>query len=143
RQRVGITSKDAAIAWVAETVKKATTTKKEGHITQYITEMFDIVCDGMKVVTVKPNESQNSYLDKFNDVVTKEATKMLAKYRRELRKAEIAVAEEQLNFLKAKNPKIKSNINERMTEAIDKKVDIEDEIRAVELAARRYGVEAK
>lgn len=140
RQRVGIVADSAAIAWVAEQVRRATETKRDGSKTHYTTDLFEIILDGAKVVTVKPSEHSNGYISKFNEVLTKEATKLLATYRRELHKAEIAVAEAQLNFLKARNPKVKATIQRRLTDAADYKATIEDEIKAVEKAAARYGV---
>lgn len=140
RQRIGILSEEAQLAWVETQVKKASHRKQDGHKTHYTVGSFEIVCDGVKVVTVKPTEQSNEYLTKFNDVIAKETRKLLTQYGRELRKAEIAVAEAQLNFLKAKNPKTKALISERLTKAIDRKCSIEDKIRQVEKAAERYGV---
>lgn len=140
RQRAGIFAEDAAVAWVAEQVKAATSTKRDGNKTHYITGTFEIVLDGVTVITVKPCDSANEYLTKFNEVVAKETSKLLSQYTRALRKAEIAVAEAQLNFLKAKNPKTRELISEKMTEAIDRKCGIEDEIKKIEIAAKRYGV---
>jgi hypothetical protein len=141
RQRVGVDSVEAALAWVNENIASATTCNVEGNKTHYLTEAFDIVCDGLRVVTIKPVDNHTDYLTKFNAVLTKEATKLLTKYRRELRKAEITVAECTLNYLKAKSPKVKQSIQRRLTEATDVRAKISDEIRAVEIAAERYGVE--
>lgn len=140
RQRVGIESEEAATAWASEQIKTATKTWQKAERTHYDVGNFEIVCGGNTVVTVLPKETTASYLDKFNEVIAKESTKLLAKYSRELRKAEISVAEAQLNFLKAKNPNTKAIIQRRLVEATDRKAGWEDEIKAVELAARRYGI---
>lgn len=141
RQRIGLTSAESAVAWVKSEISNADKTKTDGNKTHYITDSFEIICDGVKVVTVKPTDISNEYLTKIGDVVENEVDKLLTKYRRELRKADIAVAETQLNFLRARNPKVKQSISEKMTEAIDYKAAIEDEIKAIEYAGKRYGVE--
>lgn len=141
RQRIGILSEDAQLAWVETQVKKASHRKQDGHKTHYTAGSFEIVCDGVKVVTVKPTEQSNEYLTKFNDVIAKETRKLLTQYGRELRKAEISVAETQLNFLRARNPKTKALISERLTKAIDWKCALEDEIKKIRKAAERYGVQ--
>jgi hypothetical protein len=66
---------------------------------------------------------------------------LLTVHRRALRKAEINVVQLTLNFLKAKNPKIKDTIQARLTRAADEKARIEYEVKAIEIAARKYGVE--
>jgi len=141
RQRVGLVAEPSAIAWVSEAIKKAKSTRSNGKTTSYFTDMFEIVLDGLHVVTVKPTTLTSEYVSKINDLVSKEVSKMLAEYKRELRKAEIEVAEAQLNFLKARNPKVRQSIQQKLTEAIDRKALIEDEIKAIECAGRRYGVE--
>lgn len=140
RQRVGIDSVDAALAWANENIAKAAEVYAQGNKTHYVTEAFDIVCAGLKVVTIQPTNNHVDYLAKFNEVLTKEAAKLLKKYRRELRKAEISVAEFTLNYLKAKNPKIKAALQQKLTQATDMKAKLADEIRAIENAAERYGV---
>lgn len=141
RQRVGITTQDAARAWVAEQVRKSTHTKNDKHKTHYVTELFEIVCDGIYVITVKPSETANPFLPRFNEMIAKESTKLLTKYRRELRKAEISVAEAQLNYLRAKNPKTREIIQRRMTEVGDERAALEDRIKQISLAAKQYGIE--
>lgn len=141
RQRVGITSEEAAISWIASQVQVASSKKQVGNKTHYMTDIFEIILDGVKIITVKQAESSNEYLTKFNEVLAKEAVKLISTYSRTLRKAEIAVAEAQLNFLRAKNPKTKALISERLTEATDWKCTVEDEIKAIKKAAKQYGVE--
>lgn len=141
RQRIGLTTDESSIAWVRNTINNAYQSKQDGHKTHYVTEAYEVICDGMKVVTIKPTDSSNEYLTKINDVVSKEITKLLTKYRRELRKADIGIAEHQLNFLRAKNPNTKDVIGSKLTDSIDWKAAIEDEIKAIKFAAKRYGVE--
>lgn len=143
RQRVGIIADDAAIAWVSDVIKNAKQEKRQGRKVHYFTDIFEVIIDGITIVTVKPTESSNGYIAKFNDLITSETRKLTAAYRRELRKAEIAVAEAQLNYLKARNPKTKDSIGKKLTEAIDKKALISDKIKAVEIAAKRYGVDVQ
>lgn len=141
RQRVGIESLEVATAWVNEEIAKAGEYSQESSKRfAYITDAFKIVCAGLSVITVIPTDNHVDYLAKFGEIVTKEATKLLTKYRREFRKAEIEVAEYTLNFLKAKNPKIKGNLQQKLTQATDDKAKLADEIRAIEIAAERYGV---
>lgn len=140
RQRIGIASEQSALAWVQDAVRTAKGTRVSGHQTHYLTDAFEIICDGVKVVTVKQTDSSNEYLTKFSEVISKEAGKLLSKYQQELRKADIEVAQLNLNFLRAKNPNTKAIISERMTEAIDYKAMIEDEIGSIKYASRRYGV---
>ena len=141
RQRIGITAEGAAIAWVSAKVESASKTKRDGRKTHYITEAFEIVCEGLKVVTVMPTDITNRYLTKLGDVITKEVTKLIAEHNKELRKADIAIAEAQLNFLKARNPRTKEVIQAKLVSACDCKVLIEDEIKMIRKAAGRYGVE--
>jgi len=142
RQRVGITSEETAVAWVREMVEKAAEKRQEGDKTRYITDSFELILSGVKVITVIPAEQANDYLAKFSDVVAKEASKLLKHYKRELRKTEIAIAEAQLNYLKARNPNVKERIKKKLVEAIDYKAMVDDEIKKIELAAERFGVEA-
>lgn len=141
RQRVGIESAEVATAWVSEQIKKATRKFNDGHKTHFISEAIEIVTDGLQVITVKPAKNDRSYLDRLGAVVAKEVTKLLTKRERELRKAEIVIAEHTLNRLKARNPKTRALIEERLVKAIDEKQRITDDIYAVKKAARQYGVD--
>ena len=109
--------------------------------THYITEMFEIVCDGQRVVTIIPLENTNPYLDILSNLVDKEVQKKLTTKKRELRKAEIVVCEKQLNLLKAKNPNTIRTISEQLVKAIDIKERIVDSIYQLKKAANRYGIE--
>lgn len=140
RQRLGITAETAAISWVKRAVQNSSSTKIDGNKTHYFTDVFEIILDGAKVVTVKPKESANPYLTKFKSVIEKEANKLRTKYERELRKAEIEVAQITLNLLRAKNPKTKASIERKLTEAVDYKALIEDELKAISKASERYGI---
>lgn len=141
RQRVGITSEDAAVTWIDMQVRSASSSRRDGNKMHYITDIFEIITEGVKVITVKPTETSNEYLTKFNEVLAKEVTKLITSHSRILRKAEIAVAEAQLNFLRARNPKTKEIIGKKLTEAADWKCAVEDEIKAIKKAAKQYGVE--
>lgn len=141
RQRVGISSIEAATQWANELISKAAHTKRDGHKLHYITEHFEIVCDKETVVTVKPTEKENQYFAKVAGIIKRELTKDLQQFKREYRKAEIAVAELTLNLLKARNPNTKQIINERLTQAIDNREKINDEITKINLTAYRYSIE--
>lgn len=141
RQRIGLTSEDSASAWVNSEIERSIRTEYNGNKTHYFTDTFEIVCDGAKVVTIKPNKNVTSYVTKLGGVLAKETSKLLNYYGKELRKADVTIAEHQLNFLRAKNPKTKTLINERLTDAIDWKSAIEDEIYAVKKAAKQYGID--
>ena len=138
RQRVGINSTEAALAWVNESIATANETYLDGHKTHYLTDSYDITCDKLRVITLTQTDNHIDYLTKFSNLVTKEATKLLTKYRRELRKAEILVAELTLNYLKAKSPKVRAIIQRNLTIATDERARIEDEVRAVEIAADKF-----
>lgn len=142
RQRVGISATEAALAWVNEAIAASTEFfedkgRKHHH---FLTDTYDIVCDNLRVVTVKPRENHNDYVSKFGGLLQKEVDKLLTIQHRELRKAEIKVAELTLNFLKAKSPKVRSTIQRNLTKATDERAKLEDEIKAIEIAAKRYGV---
>lgn len=144
RQRAGIESAETAVSWVNEEIAKATNVFSDKHdskLTHYLTDSFEMLCDGLKVVTVKNLEIKMDYTTKLGAAVAKEATKLLTVHRRALRKAEINVVQLTLNFLKAKNPKIKSGIQSKLTKAADEKAKLEYEVKAIEIAARKYGVE--
>lgn len=141
RQRLNIESEIVATTWVADSIRSAKGVKSVDNKTHYITDSFEIVCDGSRVVTVIPLESKNPYIDKINDTLNKELQKMLTLKKRELRKAEIEVCEKQLNFLKAKNPNTIALISKRLVEAIDMKERIADSIYQLNKAASRYGIE--
>lgn len=143
RQRVGISSTEAALAWVNESIANATKTYADGHKTHYITDAYNISCDGLRVITIVPTDNHVDYLMRFGDVVAKEARKLLTRYRRELRKAEIKVAELTLNYLKAKSPKVRDSIKRNLTNATDEKAKLEDEIKAIEIAADKYRVKVQ
>lgn len=140
RQRVGIESLDAGIAWVRTNIERAIRSHRNGHFTYFYTEMFEIIMDGEKVVTVKPAVANNACADLLRSKVTKEVTKFMRQKKSELKKAEIALLETQLNLLKAKSPKVKRSISERLADLTDGKAKIEDEIKQMELAAESYGV---
>ena len=141
RQRVGIVALEAQQAWVNELITKSTTAYPQGEKTVYKTDLFEIVCDGIRVVTVKPVENVVTYTDKISGTLTKEIRKLLIPQERLLRKAEIKITELTLNFLKARNPKTKKLISERLIEATDEKQQIIDEVFAIKKAAKQYGVE--
>lgn len=143
RQRTGIEANDAKIAWVNEQIAKSHETIEQGNKTIFQTEHFEIVCDGLRVVTVKPREQQKSYVEAINEMITKQITNLLAPKERLFRKAEIKVAELTLNFLKARNPNTKSLINERLVAATDERQRIAYDIKALKLAAEKYGVSAE
>lgn len=140
RQRVGIESAEVATAWVSEQIKKASRQFKESGNTHYVTDLIEIVTNGLRVITVKPSENDRSYLDRLGEVVAKEVTKIMAKKERELRRIEITIAEHTLNRLKARNPNTRALIERRLIRAIDEKQRINDAIYAVKKAASQYGV---
>jgi hypothetical protein len=143
RQRVGITSDDAGIAWVKESIKnaKGVEIEDESGLPVFLTENMKIVMDGEKIVTVKPHKKDNPYIKGIAENITKEVSKLVDDYGRKLRKAEIEVAECQLNFLKARNPNTKARISEKLSEAVRKKSEIENEITMIKYAGKRYGVD--
>src|SRR5690625_2155178 len=140
RQRVGLESKEAATAWVREQIAKASRKSKEGGNTHYVSDVIEIVTNGLRVITVKPSEDDRNYLYNLGQSVAKEVSKMLTKKERNLRKAEIVIGEHTLNRLKARNPNTRALIERRLIRAIDDKQRIMDEIYAVKKAAAQYGV---
>lgn len=140
RQRLGIEVDSAAISWVKGAIQNAERTFTNGNKTHYITDLYEVICDGAKVITVKPTDNSNKYVSEFKKVIEKEASKLRTKYEREFRKAEIEVAQVTLNLLKARNPKTKASIERKLVEAIDWKCALEDELKAISKASERYGV---
>lgn len=141
RQRLGISSEDGALSWVRTQIENANNVENVKGQAHYLADKFVIVCDGAKVITVKPAENSNQYMTVLRDAVAKEVRKLQSEYRRELRRSEIKVAETHLNLLRAKNPKTKKLIRDRLVEATDWKASIEDELKAINFAGKRYGVE--
>lgn len=141
RQRIGIADTGAQTAWVNESIAKAGEINTVGNYTTYTSDSFASICDGLKVVTIKPVANTKTYLKTLGGAVTKEVQKMLVPHERLLRKAEIKVAELTLNYLKARNPNTKKMINKRLVEATDEKQLLVDEVYAIKKAAGRYGVE--
>lgn len=142
RQRVGIDLDSAAISWVKRAIENAKETFTTDNKTHYITDLHEIICDGVKVITVKPCYNANGYVARFKSVIEKETEKLLKKYEKEFRKAEIEVVQITLNLLRAKNPKTKESIERKLTEAVDWKCAIEDELKQIEKASKQYGVGA-
>lgn len=141
RQRIGVDALDAQLAWANEAIASAKETITEGHQTIYVTESYRIVCDGLRVVTVSPYANTESYAERIGSAVKREARKLIEPQQRLLRKAEIAVAELNLNYLKARNPLIKEKINKRLVSASDERQRLNDELYAMKQAAKRYGAE--
>lgn len=141
RQRTGIESESVATAWVREAIKTAKDSKPEGRKIHYITDQFEIVCDGTKVVTVRPTTSSNPYTEYISGMIRKETERLLIAKQTELRKAEITVCEKQLSYLKAKNPNTIELISKQLTSAIDAKERIVDAIYQLKAAAKQYGIE--
>lgn len=141
RQRIGITGNEAQVAWVNELITKSDDSYKQGNKKVYCTERFEVVCDGIRVITIKPVDNVRNYADSIGGVVSKEIRKLLTPQERLLRKAEIKVVELTLNYLKARNPRTKALINERLVEATDEKQRIHDEVFAIKKAAKQFGVE--
>jgi hypothetical protein len=141
RQRVGINSVEAAVAWVNEAIATAKDSFVKSRHYHYLTDNYEIITDGLTVITISPLTNHVDYATKFGSLIAKEATKLLAQYRKEFRKAEIAVAELTLNYLKAKSPKVRDSIKRKLTQATDLRAKIEDEIRAVKIAAEGYGID--
>ena len=102
--------------------------------------MFELVLDGTTVVTIKQSTNNNEPAKYLAGVMQKEVAKFMRTKKAELKKAEMALLEAQLNFLRAKNPNTKRIISERITQLGDAKAKVEDEIKAMELAAERFGV---
>lgn len=141
RQRVGIDGDEAQQAWVKAKINRAESKLPQDNKTVYNVGSFEIICDGLRVVTVKPVDNVTQYASKLSGVVAKEIRKLLVPQERLLRKAEINVVELTLNFLKARNPKTKEIISGRLAEATDEKQRIADEVFAIKKAAKQYGVE--
>lgn len=141
RQRLNIESDVVATTWVSDSIRSAKGVRSVDNKTHYETDSYEIVCDGTRVVTIIPLESNNPYIDKISSTLDRELQKMLTLKKRELRKAEIEVCEKQLNFLKAKNPNTIALISKRLVKAIDMKERIVDSIYQINKAASRYGIE--
>lgn len=144
RQRIGIDSVEVATSWIKEQLNRTKKTKKDtrNNSMRYINDLFEVVLDGDKVVTVISKESVVDYKSKISNLLTKEITKYRTQKNRELRKIEIEVAEHTLNHLKALNPKTKALISGKLTDAVSERTRVLDEIYAIDKVAGEYGVEA-
>ncbi len=142
KERLGIESIEVASAWVAEQLRKASRSYKDEHRTNYVTDMYEIVTDGLKIVTVKPKGIAADYMTKLTGMLSREIEKELTKVNRELRKIEITVAEHTLNQLKARNPRTKDVIQTKLLVALEEKARIENEVKSVQRAAEKFGLAA-
>lgn len=140
RQRLGIESTEVATQWASDNIARATEKITRGSTTHYISDAFEIIADGLSVITVKPVRKERSYLERLGGVVEKEVLKMIADKEVALRRIEIVIAEHTLNQLKVRNPKTKSLIGRRLMESIDIKQRHSDELYAIKKAAGQYGV---
>lgn len=139
RQRVGIESLEIATAWANDQIAKSARKFREKDNVHYVSD-FEIVTNGLDVITIKPTENDRNYLDRMRRAVEKEAKKLIVSQERALRKAEIAIAEHTLNRLKACNPNTKTAIEKKLLSAIDDKQRILDELYAIKKAGAQYGV---
>jgi hypothetical protein len=144
RQRVGLQSLGDMRRWATERVEDGKFVRKQPDGRDvYANGNFEIVIqpETNAVVTVLDHKQFVSHADRFKQKIEKEAKKSITYYGRLFRKAEINVAEITLNMLKARNPKIKAKLNERLTMANDEKEKLATEITVIRKAAKQYGVE--
>lgn len=143
RQRFSIDSDRAAQSWVQSKLADGSLIRTEpnGKLYYRCGNAELIVANGV-LITVQFSDGEQKFLEKFGSVLSKEVQKLLTVNERALRKAEINVAEINLNMLKARNPKIKAMLGEKLTKAIDEKDKIVTEIKLIRKAASQYGVEA-
>ncbi|MFD1453267.1 hypothetical protein [Oceanobacillus sojae] len=141
RQRVGIESRDAGIAWVTAKLSEAEHKEIDGHQTKYHAGSYTLVMDGNRLVTIQPSKTESDYSGLLKGKLAKEARSFIGKKKAELRKLEIALLETQINLLKAKNPKIKRSIADKLSGITDEKYRIEDAILGMRIAAQSMGVE--
>lgn len=144
RQRFNISALREMQQWATEKVKDANliSTGPDGRkIFRWGSVDLIVSNDENVLITVLDQAIPKSYADKFKDVVTKQVRKELLAKEREFRKAEINVAEITLNMLKARNPKIKTMLNDKLTKANDYKENLLVEIKSIRQAAQQYGVQ--
>ncbi|WP_079516569.1 hypothetical protein [Rossellomorea marisflavi] len=96
--------------------------------------------DEKTLITVIDTKSEEVVAAVIENVVVKEARKMLTVKSRVYRKEEIRVAEITLNMLKAKNPKIKAKLSETLASAKTELDRLKTDIRAIRTVAKKYGV---
>jgi hypothetical protein len=143
RQRIGLQSLRSMISW-------ATAKKMDGQMVRkqpdgkivYAWGDYELVFtnDEKMLITVVDRGKEKDVAEMLGEKVAKEARKLLAVQERLLRKAEINVAEITLNMLKARNPKIKAKLNEKLTIATDERDNIKTEVIVIRKAAEKYGV---
>lgn len=145
RERYGVSDQLAANQWVSRKINQAKESFKKDDKTHYLNGSMEIVVAGAnkKVITVMENSyrSSNDFIRKTGEMLTKELNKQITVFKREYRKADIKVAEYNLNYLKAKNPKIKQTIQKRMNDAMDERDDLFEKIKDIENTAEHYGVQ--
>lgn len=143
RQRFGIGTLTAALAWASEKIKTGEFVGLQASGRKvYRNGDAEIIVgeDGFTIVTVKFTEGEKQYIQMIGDAVRKEIDKVLSVKEKALRKAEITVAELTLNMLKARNPRTKESIGRKLTKAIDEQANINTDIILVRKAAEQYGV---
>lgn len=144
RQRFGIESVSTMKSWATAKVNdgKLVRVQPDGRkVYQWGKIELIVTGDGKALVTVKDLEDLQTYAERFAGAVEKESRKALLRTERAFRKAEIHVAEITLNMLKARNPKIKASLNEKLTKADDYKEKLKTEIHVIKKAAKEHGVE--
>lgn len=144
RQRFGLDSLKAMYSWVSAK-------KLDGKFVRKQPDGRKVYAWGDVELFFSPNESTlisvvdtgltKRLVAQFGSSLAKEARKLLIVKEREYRKIEISVAEITLNMLKARNPKIKTKLNDKLTIVNDRKENLLSEIKSIRLAAKEYGVE--
>ena len=144
RQRFGLQSVEAMRSWTLSRIKQGTfdRTETNGHkIYRWENAEIVLTSDERTLVSVIDHTRTEEIKSQIGTHVGKELRKLKQTTERALRKAEINVSEITLNMLKARNPKIKAALNEKLTKADDEKDALVGELKAIRNAASEFGVE--
>ena len=145
QQRYNITDKTAADQFISQKINRGKKTKTEGDKTYYVEGNTEIIVGSAnKVITIYESIHEihrSEFLSKVSKSIEKEAKKFIAKYSGEIRKIDIEIAEFNLNRLKARNPKTKQLITDRLMDAMQRKDDVIYRMKYVKESARDYGVD--
>lgn len=143
RQRFGIESVRAMQTWAKAKLIDGKLDRKQPDgrlVYRWGSVELVVSSDGSTLITVMDVQAQSNYIELLGEAVVKKARTLLVTKERAFRKAEINVAEITLNMLKARNPKIKALLSERLTKANDIKENLATEIKLIRKAAEQYGV---
>lgn len=143
RERFGIGDKVAANQWATRQINSADKSFWKDGKKHFIKGNVEFVTSEKRIITIQENNetSANKFVRELSEVLVKEIKRNMTMYKRKMNAVEIEIAQLNLNRLKARNPKIKALVQERMFEAMERKEEIAKDVLSLEYSAKHYGVE--